>query len=300
MERKSADWAFARYQSLRARLPRAGFPASSERVPSLSALAERFDLFLLDAFGVLNVGEGAIPSAPAAMAALQAAGKRLMVLTNGATLPASAALEKYRRLGFDFSPEDVIASRDALACALADMPLGRQWGAMAARMSRLDALPAECHLLGDDAAVYASVDGFLLLSTVEWPPERTALLQAALAERPRPVLVGNPDIVAPREDGLSVEPGHIGHLLADLRGVAPRFFGKPYGDVYDMALARAGGVAPERVLMVGDTLHTDILGGAAAGVKTALVTDHGLFAGRDVAPFIKESGIVPDYILPSP
>ncbi|MFD1810358.1 HAD hydrolase-like protein [Gemmobacter lanyuensis] len=36
--------------------------------------------------------------------------------------------------------------------------------------------------------------------------------------------------------------------------------------------------------MVGDTLHTDILGGQAAGHGTILVTDHGLFKGRDVAP----------------
>lgn len=300
MERKSVDWAFARYQDVRARLPRARFPVASERVSSLGDLAARFDLFLLDAFGVLNVGEGAIPSAPGAMAALQATGKRLMVLTNGATLPASAALAKYRRLGFDFAARDVIASRDAMAEALAEHRDVAHWGVMAASVSRLEELPAHCEMLGDDPAPYGRAEGFLLMSTIEWPPARTELLLSALAERPRPVLVGNPDIVAPREDGLSVEPGHIAHLLADLPGVSPRFFGKPFGNVYDMALARAGGVARDRVLMVGDTLHTDILGGAAAGVKTALVTDHGLFAGRDVSPFIEESGIVPDFILPSP
>jgi ribonucleotide monophosphatase NagD (HAD superfamily) len=52
--------------------------------------------------------------------------------------------------------------------------------------------------------------------------------------------------------------------------------------------------------MVGDTLHTDILGGAAYGVKTALVTGHGLFANHNVTPYIAKSGIVPDYIMVSP
>jgi glycerol 3-phosphatase-2 len=51
---------------------------------------------------------------------------------------------------------------------------------------------------------------------------------------------------------------------------------------------------------VGDTLHTDILGGAAYGVKTALVTGHGLFANQNVPPYIAQSGIVPDYIMVSP
>ena len=38
--------------------------------------------------------------------------------------------------------------------------------------------------------------------------------------------------------------------------------------------------------MVGDSLHTDILGGAAAGMTTVLITDHGLFRGRMHCPFV--------------
>ena len=62
------------------------------------------------------------------------------------------------------------------------------------------------------------------------------------------------------------------------------------GDVLLLAEGR-------RVAMVGDTLHTDTLGGAAAGCGTVLVTHHGLFKGHDVAPYISRSGIVPDIIV---
>ena len=48
--------------------------------------------------------------------------------------------------------------------------------------------------------------------------------------------------------------------------------------------------------MVGDTLHTDILGGAAAGLRTVLVTDHGLLKGMNASDLIQRSGIVPDFI----
>ena len=51
--------------------------------------------------------------------------------------------------------------------------------------------------------------------------------------------------------------------------------------------------------MVGDTLHTDVLGGAAYGIKTALVTDHGLFSGYDYKKFIEQTQIVPDFIIPT-
>jgi ribonucleotide monophosphatase NagD (HAD superfamily) len=51
--------------------------------------------------------------------------------------------------------------------------------------------------------------------------------------------------------------------------------------------------------MVGDSLHTDILGGRAAGCFTVLVTGHGFFAGVDPAPFIAASGLVPDFTVAS-
>ena len=111
--------------------------------------------------------------------------------------------------------------------------------------------------------------------------------------------MGNPDLVAPREGGLTLEPGHWAFEAGAGAGVAPVFYGKPFGNIYDLAFERLGNVARDRILAVGDTLHTDVLGGAAAGVKTALVTDHGLFRGLDVGPFIGRAGIRPDFILPS-
>ena len=76
------------------------------------------------------------------------------------------------------------------------------------------------------------------------------------------------------------------------------FYGKPFANAFDAVLARLGADAPprERIAMVGDTLHTDILGGAAAGWGTILITDHGIFRGLDVDPFIEQSGLVPDVI----
>jgi ribonucleotide monophosphatase NagD (HAD superfamily) len=107
--------------------------------------------------------------------------------------------------------------------------------------------------------------------------------------------VANPDLVAPRETGLSKEPGYFAHLLTDSLGLAPDFFGKPFGDAYEDALERLPGVSPSRVAMVGDTLHTDILGGKSAGLLTVLVRDHGLFAGKAVADYVTRSGITPDF-----
>lgn len=52
--------------------------------------------------------------------------------------------------------------------------------------------------------------------------------------------------------------------------------------------------------MVGDSLHTDILGGQAAGIKTALIAGYGFCAGQDINNLTNASGILPDYILERP
>lgn len=292
------DWAFAQYQRVCKRLPQARANGAGARISNLGDLAERFDVFLLDAFGVLNVGETPIKGAPEQVAALQAAGKRVMVLTNGASFPASVSLAKYRRFGFDFAADDVISSRDILAAALTLQP-ARKWAAMAPTGAQLETLGVTADLLGDDAGVYARAEGFLLVGSGEWSATRQAMLVQSLRQNPRPVLVGNPDLVAPRENSLTREPGWYGHEIARETGIDVQFFGKPFGGIFAEAARRLGHIPADRVAMVGDTLHTDILGGAAAGFKTVLIEDHGLFRGRDTAPYIVQSGISPDFIAPT-
>jgi HAD superfamily hydrolase (TIGR01450 family) len=298
-----AEWTFARYEAIRERLPAAVFSACSRRAENLGALVDTFDVFILDAFGVLNVGETAIDGAPERVAALTDRGKAVYVLTNGATFDESVALEKYCRLGFAFNPQQLVSSRSLLDGALKQSPGSFRWGVAAAPQSNLGALPGDLRLLADDRLAYKEADGFVLLSSLFWDMSRQELLVASLSDNPRPVLVGNPDLVAPREPGLSLEPGYYANDLADRTGIAPVFFGKPYGNAFDEIHRRLAAdgrtVSPQRIAMVGDTLHTDILGGGAAGLKTVLVTDHGLFRGLDVDGFIRRSGIVPDFIIPT-
>lgn len=291
-----AEWAFAQYEAVRARLPSARFPMQSASLPTLAETADRFDGYLLDAFGVLNVGETPIPGAVARMADLRAMGKRLVVLTNAASYTRGSLLAKYHRLGFDFSLDEVVSSRDVAVAELERIAPGATWAAISAEGDSFADIPARL----DDAIArpqaFDDADAILFLSSVRWTDALQARLAGALARRPRPLVIANPDIVAPREDGLSLEPGLYGHALADLPSVTTHWFGKPFGDAFAAAVARTG-LPAARLAMVGDTLHTDVLGGAAAGCGTVLVARHGLFRGHDVAPFIAASGIVPDVIV---
>ena len=297
--RPDGAWAFERYEAVRARLPDADFASvETGHAPDLAAIAEHYDAFVLDGFGVLNVGLIAIPGAAARMAELAAMGKRLVVLTNGATQPLAAAAAKYDAMGFAFDPADIVSSRAAAASALArHAPGDVLWGVAGSASATMDGIDAATVLLDDDPATYARADAFLLLSATEWTRGRHALLAAALSERRRPVVCANPDVVAPFVDGFSLEPGHFANDLAD-RGLAdPVHYGKPFPLAYEMALARLPGIERGRIAMVGDTLHTDVLGGRAMGMGTVLVASHGLFRGRDPMGFVERSGIRPDWVI---
>lgn len=287
--------AWTRYESIRGRLPSVARQGACRPAADLSAVAGDYDGFIFDSFGVLNVGDTAIPGAAACLDALRAADKPFCVLTNAASHDVDGALAKYRRMKLDIRREQVISSRDIALAHLDRMAPGVTWGVIAAAGDRFGDCPAPAHDLLDPGADWDAAGGVLFLSSARWTPRLQDRLVAALIRRPRPVVIGNPDLVAPREGGLSLEPGYWAHDLQDRTGIAPRLFGKPYPEAFRAATDRLG---PGRLAMIGDTLHTDILGGMAAGLDAILVTDHGIFAGRDTAPFITASGIRPDVILP--
>jgi HAD superfamily hydrolase (TIGR01450 family) len=249
---------------------------------------------------VLNIGDTAVPGAVARVAELRASGKRLVMLTNSASQSRADALAKYRRLGFDFGADEIVASRDLAAEALRRTPRRRWAVASGPDPDFSDLGEVEVADLLADTGLLARAEGFVLASSSGWSAAHQEHLEAALRAQPRPVLIANPDLVAPREDGLSLEPGEYAHRLWDATGVVPAFYGKPYPNAFAAAHERLGrDIPPARIAMVGDTLHTDILGGRAAGFATVLVTDHGLFAGRDVAAYVQRSGIVPDVVVPT-
>lgn len=292
--------AFAGYEGVRQRLPAIQRSGAMRHLPNLEAIADEVDVFLLDAFGVLNIGETAIQGVPERVAGLQKAGKRVMVVSNAAGFPHSDLMKKYARLGYDFAPEDVITSRKTVLSALKLEP-SRRWGLMANEsLGREDLEEIDVTYLGEDVHAYDAADAFLLLGSAVWTEERQTLLERSIRTNPRPVYVGNPDIVAPRENGFSTEPGSYAHRLADATGIEPLFFGKPFGNIFELAFARLGDVDRHRTVMVGDSLHTDILGGQAAGLRTALIAGYGFFDGQDVAGPIAASGIEPDFILDQP
>lgn len=274
-----------------------------KKVDSLLSISDEYDILLLDGFGVLNVGSTAVPHMPEVIETLQDLGKETFVLTNGASYPTDVRAKMYPPLGYNIPASHIISSRDAVEQALPHLNItqsGKTWGVIVGDGAFIDRLPAKTVLLTRENI--DTVDGIIFLATSYWTQEWQDRLAVSLMMNPRPLIIGNPDISAPLENSFSVEPGFYAiELLKKIPHLEIIYCGKPFQNTYRAAFERiekiVGKFEPSRVLMVGDTLHTDILGGNEAGCKTLLKADWGFLRGKDPLPFIEKSGIYPDFII---
>lgn len=126
----------------------------------------------------------------------------------------------------------------------------------------------------------------------------------------KPMFCPNPDEKALREGGIYTAcQGMVARIYEEMGGKV-EWCGKPYVDIFDMADQAAaklnGGKAPDRdkICMIGDTLETDILGAAHAGIRSVLLTMTGTFsdalkAGKNFTEQCKEAGVTPDFMVTS-
>ena len=284
---------FERYQSVRHRLPTADFDAGSTKLRSLLDISEEVDAFVFDAFGVLNVGETPIPGAAARLDQLRDAGHTIRILSNAASYNHDRATDKFHKLGLRVDSDEIITSRDA---ALSDLD-DRLWGCIAASSDDLSDIAGETLRLDENRADYDRVEGIIFLSTETWGANRQSILTESLLSIPRPVVIANADIAAPRDHGFSLEPGHFGFMLADQGLKDISFFGKPFAEVFSMVEQTLDGIPRNRIAMCGDTLHTDILGAGARGWRTVLVERDGMFSGVDTRKYSRSSALVPTWRL---
>jgi len=286
------------YQALRPLLPSAR-PAPHHKAERLIDCLDAFDAFILDGFGVINVGMDKISGIDDFFAAAKQQNKPVVILTNGASNPSAKMAQRYLNWGLPVAVDDIVSSRDALVEALPADRHSRggllQLDQTTAAIDGLKVLATGQHSLFDEA------EGFVFLGSSGWAEQDQAGLEASLARRMRPVLVGNPDVSAPHPSQFSAEPGYwMARAMQAVPTLRPRWFGKPHAPAFTSAVSRVTHLAgrpvpPHRIAMVGDSPHTDILGGAACGLGTILVTSYGLLRDHDADQVCAQTGIHPHW-----
>src|SRR4051812_34263969 len=232
----------------------------------LSAFADRYDAFVLDQWGVLHDGANPYPGAIAAVEELVRRGKKVALLSNSGR---RAAKNRERMEGFGFDPAwfaAIVTSGEACWRLLHDRP-GPPW----------DQLRRRCHLLtiGGDLGVVEGLDlelvddparaDFILASGLEtWQtPEDLRPVAEAGTARGLPPVCPNPDTGARRPRQPRHARGAFARIYEDL-GDPVHYVGKPHRPIYEVSLGALPGIAPRRIVGIGDSLDHDIQGAVGA------------------------------------
>jgi len=240
----------------------------------LSALAEDYDAFIVDLWGVLHDGVRAFPAAVACLETLHDRGKRIVILSNA---PRRAV---------------VVAARNAelgIAARLCDAVVSSGEDAWQHLHGRPDAwyraLGRRCFHLGPERDFgmregldYDFVDAAaadFVLNTGALGPEDAAgdydALLGTLAKRGLGMICANPDLEVVRAGRREICAGAIAARYEALGG-AVRYHGKPHREIYDACFAAVPQVPRSRIAAIGDSLRTDIAGANGAGIDGIFVT----------------------------
>ncbi|MBF0417486.1 MAG: HAD-IIA family hydrolase [Magnetococcales bacterium] len=273
---------------------------------TLAELQGQFDLILLDAFGVLNLGDRVIPGAPEAVAGLMAAERQVRVVSNNASQSPARMVRKLKEMGFPVEARHIISSGMAVGpyVAASARHRDRPYLLIGSEDSVLYAPDPEAWMVNRSGSRWAIEEAEYLLfcSNRDYhggQQERDA--KALLARRKVPVLLANPDLVTPKPDGrLEAVAGYAAMDLMEAHALTMEGIGKPFAPIFQLVCQQFPDLPRERILMVGDTLDTDVLGAAAMGFASCL-TLSGACAGWGEAleRLCDARGIRPDYVIAS-
>lgn len=240
---------------------------------TLSDLASDYDAVLSDVWGVVHNGVSAHPDAVEALRQFRKGGRRVVLITNAprAVAPIVDMLDDMR---VPRDAYDAVISSGEVTRAMIAPYRGRvihHIGPPSIDDSLYEGLgvirgPAE----EAEAVVVTDLD------TDDDTPDMYEARIAVWLGRGLPLICANPDRVV--EHGGRII--YCGGALADLyeaHGGRIRMAGKPYRQIYDEALrladAAAGRpIARSRILAIGDSVRTDAIGAANAGLDLLFIT----------------------------
>lgn len=256
------------------------------------SVISRYEGLLLDMDGVIYLDRQPIPDALRFVSEARDMGKRVLFLTNNSRYTVGEYAARLNSMGLDCEPDCVFTSAVATADFIAENldPRGRT-----AYVIGGPGLREEMERIGLALVEGEEAKGAELV-VVGWDVELNyeKLKVACLAiSRGAEFIGSNPDASFPSPEGIWPGAGAIIACLETATGRKATVVGKPNIYMMQLALARLG-TTPDRTLMIGDRLETDVLGGWRAGMDTCLVLT-GVTSREDLEGFEPR----PDYVVQS-
>lgn len=227
---------------------------------------------LVDLDGVLWKGDTPIEGGVEAIEILQNHHIPVLFLTNNALLTREDYAKKLHAMG-------VFCTRDDILTA----------GYAAAHWVRKNSPRSGVFILGGRAlreefrsmVIEEDRNGDFVVAAMDEEITGKDLIDAVRAiEAGSRLLVVNPDMRIPVEEGFRADGGALMSFLQSASGQPPFVVGKPGRTLFDMALSHLA-TSCKNVVMIGDTEETDIAGAQSIGIRAIII--HGGESGRSMA-----------------
>ncbi|MFZ4455025.1 MAG: TIGR01459 family HAD-type hydrolase [Bacteroidales bacterium] len=276
-------------------------------IQSFKEVAKQYKVVFLDSYGVLRNYQGILPGAREMLQFLKEEGITYYVLTNDASRSPQQLAEAFKSRGIPEITESKIISSGMIANEYLEnkikggtvVYLGTECsahyietvGLKTVSISDIDVENMEEYT----ALVLLDDEGF------DWKTDLTKAVNL-LRKRSLPVIVANSDETYPvSRDHVAIAIGGLADLLEPLSEKIFIRFGKPDSQIFTFAYEYAiknDKITKKDILMVGDTLKTDIIGGNKFGIDTCLVLS-GNVLEKNAELLINSTGIIPNFICES-
>ena len=268
---------------------------------TLENLADQFDAFFIDQFGVIMDASGAYPFAVDTIKRLSEYNKPIVLISNSGKRAAKNC-GRLERLGFDLNLfTAVITSGEVAYWTIKNKIEDGNFIKPKIYLISRDSDTSPVNGLSCKLAKNTDEADYLIIAGSESDTKPlsyyTSLLEP-MANKGVPAFCTNPDLVMLTPNGTSFGAGLIAKEYEEMGGYVT-WFGKPHPLIYKFALNKIPNIEPQKVLCIGDSVEHDIRGSFNANCSSALVK-------TGIAATKKEELInslnfpdVPNFIIPA-
>lgn len=242
-------------------------------LPGLSEIANHYDAFILDIWGVIHNGIEPFPGTVEVLKELKDAGKKTCFLSN-TPRPAEGTIKHLDSMGITRDMYDeIVTSGEATIAALSDPT--DEFHASFGRDCWFIGPPGAAEILSHidvDVVHHPDQASFILNSISGTTPEDYRALMSLFehaVELDLPMVCANPDLVV-NVGNVQYECAGTFALHYENMGGRVEYHGKPHSYVYERCHNLLGEPDKAKLCAVGDAFHTDIAGAHNFGIDSVL------------------------------
>lgn len=262
------------------------------------------DAIVFDIDGVLRVKGEAAPGAESLLTMLREKDFPFFLLTNDGDHSTEEKSEILKQSKVSVKPDEIVSCADGLSdlfegITLPDDPffiMGNLGNPCFAKKAGLNTTRVLDEMDGCQGIIVGE-RGY------DWEKTITAAVNFFIKHPEAPLIIPNPDEYYPGPTGaLCIGAGGVGRFIARVLKtygipIAPAYLGKPFSPIFrktHQMLEEKWGkpVSLDRLLMVGDYIHSDIKGAKNFGCRSALV-----LTGVTTKEMLKQSDTLPDMVF---